>query len=1037
MADSNFEAQRMAELMAEVNDQLARYGQVHPQTQAAYTDALMKSKLGIHNYTEVTKLGAKAVGELGKSATAAAKAMLDGEKGAKAFNSTIDGITSAASTATDALGKLHPSLKILSFVVDKSIQAYGAYTKAANKMSDELYAGYTKMQKAGGAASDGMSGLFRDAKKLGLSMNELDGFTQIVADNSRDFALLAGSVSAGRKQFASIGESIAPYRESLLAMGMSMDEINDGMAGYLKLQSRVGLSQNKTTEQLAEGARKYLLEQDALTRVTGQTRKDAEASREEFRSQERFAAKLMQVRREQGEAFANELEIMVGSVAAYDKRAGQGLADILTGYLQTEAAQESFRATQGKSMVLGEQVVRGQMKGIQAGQEVAKLTGATADAIGESMGKMAVYNSYAGDLAGALRLKAAAAGDFAGKYQQQLADQAAGGDAAAKNQGKLIKAQQDANKGMETFIANGILPAQEKMIMFANAAGWAAEKLANISGKATAGEGAMSMVGGAALTGFLAGLKFGLPGAAIGAGIGAIAGGAAYYLPKMAVGGITNGPSLAGEAGTEAVVPLPNGRSIPVSFTGDQNSTATGGTDLVTSTKFSQVRNELLKDNIALAKLTDRQLIDQRRYNAVLSNFHRMSIEQMQEQMGDISQEDIQQILDSATSGLASAAGGSAAGVTSDTGVRMSRIVDAAGKLLETRVGGHRNWRNNNPGNIQYGDFAVSMGAIGSDGRFAIFPDMEMGYKAADALMKSKNYQNLTIGEAIKRWAPPSENDTGAYQRTFQKAGFDMGAKYSDMNPAMQRKYLETKMRMEGGQAGQVVSGSSAPTAGGAVNVEDLFNFGSGSGSKSNFEQLDGGFKSAVIKAAEEYNAATGKKLQINSAKRDSDDQARLYNAWVARGMTGMPVGKPGTSRHEHGMAVDIQNYGDSQAVAALNRQGLYQKVPNDPVHFQFANGGISRGPRSGYLAKLHGREAVVPLPDGRTIPVSIQGLEYGKMFDTLKSDMGNMLSQVRDVLSVVSQKMDNATMIRLMDEMVRVQKSSVDIQNKMLKAQA
>ena len=32
----------------------------------------------------------------------------------------------------------------------------------------------------------------------------------------------------------------------------------------------------------------------------------------------------------------------------------------------------------------------------------------------------------------------------------------------------------------------------------------------------------------------------------------------------MAKGGITEGPSIAGEAGPEAVVPLPDGRSIPV-----------------------------------------------------------------------------------------------------------------------------------------------------------------------------------------------------------------------------------------------------------------------------------------------------------------------------------------------------------------------------------------------------------------------------------------------------------------------------------------
>jgi hypothetical protein len=121
-------------------------------------------------------------------------------------------------------------------------------------------------------------------------------------------------------------------------------------------------------------------------------------------------------------------------------------------------------------------------------------------------------------------------------------------------------------------------------------------------------------------------------------------------------------------------------------------------------------------------------------------------------------------------------------------------------------------------------------------------------------------------------------------------------------------------------------------------------------------------------------------------------------------------------------------------------------KSKKDAMHFSaatneggagFSDGGVAVGPRSGYLAKLHGPEAVVPLPDGKTIPVNIQGsFENSKMFDTLKSDMGNMMSQVRDVLNIVSQKMDNAHIASLMDEMVRAQKSSVDIQEKMLRAQ-
>ena len=39
-----------------------------------------------------------------------------------------------------------------------------------------------------------------------------------------------------------------------------------------------------------------------------------------------------------------------------------------------------------------------------------------------------------------------------------------------------------------------------------------------------------------------------------------------------------------------------------------------------------------------------------------------------------------------------------------------------------------------------------------------------------------------------------------------------------------------------------------------------------------------------------------------------------------------------------------------------------------------FNDGGVASGPKSGYPVMLHGTEAVVPLPDGRTIPVSIKG---------------------------------------------------------------
>ena len=39
-----------------------------------------------------------------------------------------------------------------------------------------------------------------------------------------------------------------------------------------------------------------------------------------------------------------------------------------------------------------------------------------------------------------------------------------------------------------------------------------------------------------------------------------------------------------------------------------------------------------------------------------------------------------------------------------------------------------------------------------------------------------------------------------------------------------------------------------------------------------------------------------------------------------------------------------------------------------------YAVGGVARGPQSGYPVELHGTEAVVPLPNGKSIPVQMSG---------------------------------------------------------------
>ena len=117
--------------------------------------------------------------------------------------------------------------------------------------------------------------------------------------------------------------------------------------------------------------------------------------------------------------------------------------------------------------------------------------------------------------------------------------------------------------------------------------------------------------------------------------------------------------------------------------------------------------------------------------------------------------------------------------------------------------GGDRNWRNNNPGNIEAGAFADGQGAIGADGRFAIFPDPQTGMNALIALLQTQRYQALSLDDAIATWAPPNENPTAAYQQYVQNAtGLDGDTPMDTLTPNQFAAVGNAIDHFEGGHAG-------------------------------------------------------------------------------------------------------------------------------------------------------------------------------------------------------------------------------------------
>ncbi|WP_272694389.1 hypothetical protein [Providencia sp. PROV036] len=128
------------------------------------------------------------------------------------------------------------------------------------------------------------------------------------------------------------------------------------------------------------------------------------------------------------------------------------------------------------------------------------------------------------------------------------------------------------------------------------------------------------------------------------------------------------------------------------------------------------------------------------------------------------------------------------------------------------REGGSRAWRNHNEGNLEYGDYARRHGAIGTDGRFAIFPNAETGRNAKrNLLFNTSSYKDLTLLDAIKRYAPKGENKPAQYYKAVKNAvGSDK--KMGEYSSSEQEIILEAFKRVEGWEAGKEYSSNQSQT---------------------------------------------------------------------------------------------------------------------------------------------------------------------------------------------------------------------------------
>jgi len=403
-----------------------------------------------------------AIGGATKALLSYGKALYDGQQGAEVAAKSMTEFVTAVATAIQGIGTLMlfiPGMQILGVAAiagGTAMKGLAKYTELAAAQSDRLYGSFVELTKSGVTGSDGMRGLANSAQRLGYGLDQvgIQAFNALMQSASQDLAMLAGSAADGRRSFAEFSGEIvrSDVGRQLMMMGLSVDDINTGVAGFLKQQVSLGRAQTLNQRQLREESVAYVRELDAVTKLTGIQKKELESQMDANRRNERFRAAIEKVRAEQGDDAARNLELNMAVASERFPELAAGLKDIAGGFVNIEAAAQVFRAGMGDIPKL-------MTRGLGAGfQELGQAANRTT----KSMGSLAAVGAF-GPVFGSYYEQLKAAGmseqDAAKRALEIMKEQEKGGDAAVASQVDLRRSQMNTRDAMQSFVREGVNPA--------------------------------------------------------------------------------------------------------------------------------------------------------------------------------------------------------------------------------------------------------------------------------------------------------------------------------------------------------------------------------------------------------------------------------------------------------------------------------------------------------------------------------------------------------------------------------------------------
>tara|TARA_S200000501_G_scaffold211769_1_gene198988 strand:- start:833 stop:3007 length:2175 start_codon:yes stop_codon:yes gene_type:complete len=196
-------------------------------------------------------------------------------------------------------------------------------------LAEGLVDNFRNLSESGAGFGNNIFNIARAAAKAEMPLGM---FADMVASNSNELSRLGGSVTEGAKRFGRISKNLRTSEQDFLGMGYTMEGVNEGLIAYTEEMARSGRLRYMSDAQLTQGAGVYLTELDKLAKVTGMTRKEAEAARVAQQSDARMRNMINKLEGKARENLTNSLAFLDNKVPGLS----DAFKDLADGAAQTE-----------------------------------------------------------------------------------------------------------------------------------------------------------------------------------------------------------------------------------------------------------------------------------------------------------------------------------------------------------------------------------------------------------------------------------------------------------------------------------------------------------------------------------------------------------------------------------------------------------------------------------------------------------------------------------------------------------------------------